>query len=61
MSFTDTEIKEIIDSYNNGEAMNSIAKRFHTYTTIIRRELIKNGVTLRHDIRAKGSFVECER
>lgn len=41
--------KEIIDAYNSGESMNSIAKKFHLYPTSVRRILQKNNVELRHD------------
>lgn len=41
--------KEIIEAYNNGESMNSIAKKFHIYPISVRRVLQKNDVELRHD------------
>ena len=46
----------IIEAYNNGESMNSIARRFGTYTTTIKRILEKNNVKLRHDTRGEGEL-----
>lgn len=51
-----TKLRDIIDSYNKGESMTSIAKRFGTYTTTIKRVLVKNGVELRHDERKAGTL-----
>lgn len=47
------EIK-IIDAYNKGQSMNSIAQDFHTYTTTIKRILEKYDISLRHDSTKKG-------
>lgn len=48
--------KKIIDLYNSGQTMNSIAKEFHTYATTIKRILEKHKVELRHDCRKKGEL-----
>ena len=48
--------KVVIEAYNNGESMNSIAKTFGTYATTIKRILIKNNVKLRHDTRNEGEL-----
>ena len=46
----------LIEAYNSGESMTSIAKRFGTYATTIRRILIRNNVELRHDRKKKGEL-----
>lgn len=48
--------KEIIEAYQSGESMTSIAKKFHTYTTTIKRILERNNITLRHDIKREGTL-----
>lgn len=48
--------KAIIEAYNNGESLHSIAHAFGTYATSIRRILKKNGVELRHDVKRAGEF-----
>lgn len=48
--------REVIDAYNKGESMTSIAKRFRTYTTSIKRILEKHGVELRHDEKKEGQL-----
>lgn len=48
--------RNIIDLYNNGKSMNSIARTFGTYTTTIKRILEKNNVELRHDTRVEGEL-----
>ncbi len=48
--------KAIIEAYENGESMNSIARAFGTYATTVKRVLEKHGVELRHDERKKGSI-----
>ena len=50
------EESKIIDLYNNGESMHSIANTFHTYPTSIKRILERNHVTLRHDLKRKGTL-----
>ena len=47
----------IIEAYNNSESMNSIAKRFNTYPTTIKRILERNKVELRHDTIKTGSLI----
>lgn len=51
-------IKEraIIDAYNSGRSLGSIAQEFHTYRTSIKRVLDKYNVELRHDAYTKGSL-----
>lgn len=44
----------IINAYEKGESLNSIAKAFGTYPTTVKRILEKNGVPLRHDANKKG-------
>ena len=46
----------LIEAYNSGESMTSIAKRFGTYATTIRRILIRNNIELRHDRKKKGEL-----
>jgi len=46
--------EEIIKAYNEGESLNAIAKKFHTYPTSIKRRLEKEGIELRHDIKKSG-------
>lgn len=47
----------IIDAYNDGQSLNSIARAFGTYATTVKRVLEKNGVKLRHDTIEKGSVI----
>ena len=47
---------EIIQAYKDGESLNSIAKRFHTYATSIKRILNRNNVELRHDVKREGTL-----
>lgn len=47
---------EIIQAYKGGESLNSIAKRFHTYATSIKRILNRNNVELRHDVKREGTL-----
>lgn len=60
MNFTARETEEIINSYNSGESMNSIANRLSIHTINIQRLLVKNGIPLRHDARKKGSFIDLD-
>lgn len=46
----------IIEAYNDGQSMTSIARAFGTYPMTIQRILMKNGVELRHDTRRKGEL-----
>lgn len=46
---------EIITAYNNGDSMNFIAKKFHTYPTTVKRILERNAVVLRHDKKRSGA------
>lgn len=48
--------EEVIISYENGESMHSIAKRFGTYTITIKRILEKNNIKLRHDEKKNGQL-----
>lgn len=50
------DYKAIIEAYNNGESMNSIARAFGTYATSVKRILEHNGVELRHDEKKEGSL-----
>lgn len=47
---------KIIEAYNNGQSMTSIAKEFHTYATSIKRILEKHNVELRHDNKRAGEL-----
>lgn len=49
--------KAMIDAYNHGQSMNSIAKTFGTYPTTVKRVLEKNNVKLRHDGIKKGAVI----
>lgn len=49
--------KAIIDAYENGQSINSIARAFGTYATTVKRVLEKNHVKLRHDTIEKGSVI----
>lgn len=40
----------IIEAYSNGESMSSIAKRFGTYTTSVKRVLTRGHVEIRHSV-----------
>lgn len=44
----------IINAYEKGESLNSIARAFGTYPTTVKRILEKNGIELRHDGNKKG-------
>ena len=46
----------IINDYNKGKSLTSIAKNLHSYPTSIKRVLERNGVTLRHDVRKAGEL-----
>lgn len=50
------DIEKIIEAYNNGQSINSIANDFHAYATTIKRILEKNNIELRHDTRKKGEL-----
>ena len=50
------ETNAIIEAYENGQSINSIAKAFDTYPTSIRRILERNKIPLRHDSRKKGEL-----
>lgn len=50
------DYEAIIEAYNNGESMNSIARAFGTYATSVKRVLETNGVKLRHDEKKEGSL-----
>ena len=50
------ETSAIIEAYENGQSINSIAKAFGTYPTSIRRILERNKIPLRHDSRKKGEL-----
>lgn len=50
------ETSAIIEAYENGQSINSIAKVFGTYPTSIKRVLERNNVKLRHDSRKKGEL-----
>lgn len=47
----------IINAYNNGESMNSIARAYGTYPTTVKRVLEKNNIELRHDAVRKGTLI----
>ncbi len=44
----------LIEEYNNGKSINSIAKKFGIYPTTVTRVLEKNNIELRHDVIRKG-------
>lgn len=50
------DCEAIINAYNNGESMNSIAHAFKTHATTIQRILEKNDVILRHDTKKEGKL-----
>lgn len=50
------DYKAIIEAYENGESMNSIARAFGTYAATVKRILEKHGVELRHDHKREGSL-----
>lgn len=50
------DYEAIIEAYNNGESMNSIARAFGTYATSVKRILEREGIDLRHDGRKKGTL-----
>lgn len=50
-------IESMIKEYNEGQSINAIARRYKTYPTTVRRILIKNEVTLRHDSTKKGDVI----
>lgn len=50
------ETSAIIEAYEKGQSINSIARAFGTYPTSIRRILKRNNVKLRHDSRKKGEL-----
>lgn len=47
---------KIIEMYNNGQSMVSIAKALHTYPTSVKRVLERHCVELRHDVKRAGSL-----
>jgi len=48
------EPQKIIEAYQSGQSLNSLARAFHTYPTTITRILTKNNIELRHDGTKKG-------
>lgn len=50
------DYKAVIEAYNSGESLNSIARAFGTYPTSVKRILEREGIELRHDGRTKGMF-----
>lgn len=50
------EKEKIIEAYNSGKSMRTIANEFHTYPTTIKRILERNKIELRHDVKRKGEF-----
>jgi len=50
------DYEAIIEAYENGESMNSIARAFGTYAATVKRILEKHGVKLRHDHKREGSL-----
>lgn len=50
------ETSAIIEAYEKGQSINSIARAFSTYPTSVRRILERNNVKLRHDSRKKGEL-----
>lgn len=50
------ETSAIIEAYEKGQSINSIARAFDTYPTSVRRILERNNVKLRHDSRKKGEL-----
>ena len=50
------ETSAIIEEYEKGQSINSIARAFGTYPTSVRRILERNNVKLRHDSRKKGEL-----
>ena len=50
------DYEAIIEAYNNGESMNSIANAFGTYATTVKRILERHNVELRHDDKKGGSL-----
>lgn len=49
--------EKLIEEYNNGASMNTIAKIFGTYPTTVKRILEKNNIELRHDSVKKGDLL----
>lgn len=49
--------KGIIQAYEDGQSLHSIARTFNTYPTTVRRILIRNDVKIRHDIPARGDLL----
>ena len=47
---------KIIEAYNNGQSLTSIAKDLHTYATSVRRVLERYGIELRHDSKKAGEL-----
>ena len=50
------ETSAIIEAYEKGQSINSIARALGTYPTSVRRNLERNNVKLRHDSRKKGEL-----
>lgn len=48
--------EEIIKAYTEGESLNSIANRLHTYPTSVCRVLKRNKIKLRHDAKREGTL-----
>lgn len=51
------EPQGVIEAYQNGESLSSIANAFGTYPTTIKRILEKNNIELRHDVSKKGNLM----
>lgn len=47
---------KIIEAYNNGQSLTSIARDLHTYATSVKRVLERYGIELRHDSKKAGEF-----
>ena len=46
----------LIEAYNKGQSLNTIAKTFGTYPTSVRRILERNNIKLRHDSKKNGDI-----
>lgn len=47
-------VDAIIEAYNSGESLNSIAKKYNTYATTIKRILERNSIDSGHNSSTKG-------
>lgn len=47
---------KIIELYNNGQSMTTIARELHTYATSVKRVLERHGIELRHDAKRAGTL-----